>query len=70
MSEYAVFILKEDKVWLQATVPLLSYTDAQDVAKLMRKAFVFAKKTRVRRLPPIAIPELSNENTTCTSDER
>ena len=57
MSEYAVFIMKDDKVWRQASIPS-SYADAQGTAKLVRRGFAFVKKTRVRRLPPVLIPEL------------
>jgi hypothetical protein len=47
---YAVFVRKS-RGWVQESIPFDSYADAQNHAKLTRRARPFAEMTRVRRIP-------------------
>jgi hypothetical protein len=49
-KEYAVFIKVDGMGWVQQSIPLSSYQEAQAHAKLVRVLCIDAKKTRVRKL--------------------
>ena len=60
-SCYAVFVRKQGQ-WIQQSMPLATYKEAQDHAKLVRRCVLFIEKTRVRRLPHnSALPITPNE---------